>query len=301
MHWLSVLIGALVGWLICWLIDYLICRPRRMAAEALLNAKLEECNEECASLRTQLTGYKDVQVRLDSANAEIGALQAKVAQMKDLQMRLDDANSQAAGLQTQLGDMKDVQVRLDDANAEIGTLKAQIAGMKDVQTDLVARKVQATQQSLEIERLNAELAARMSAGTAAAAAGVVAAADTAVRAGTLDTGVEGLTAAAPEAGIALATPAQPGQPDDLTRIEGIGPKINALFNQNDIFTFAQLAAESVERLQSILTAAGPRFRLANPETWPEQAAFARDGKWHALQALQDTLKGGRLAQWGRTR
>jgi len=54
MHWLSFLIGALVGWLISWLIDYLICRPRRTAAEALLNAKLENCNKESTALKTQL-------------------------------------------------------------------------------------------------------------------------------------------------------------------------------------------------------------------------------------------------------
>ena len=58
---------------------------------------------------------------------------------------------------------------------------------------------------------------------------------------------------APETGIALTPPeAQSGEPDDLTLIEGIGPKINALLNQNGVYTFAQLAATSVERLRSIL-------------------------------------------------
>lgn len=90
---------------------------------------------------------------------------------------------------------------------------------------------------------------------------------------------------------AVAVP--PTQVDDLTLIEGIGPKINALLNQNGIYTFAQLAAMTVERLHAILEAGGPRFRLADPKTWPEQAQLARDGKWDALQALQDRLKGGR--------
>lgn len=270
MHWLSFLIGALVGWLICWLIDYLICRRRRMAAEALLNAKLEQCNTECAALRAQLTGHKDLRAQLDGANTEIGTLKA------------------------QLADMKDLQARLDAANTEIDALKAQIAGMKDVQADLVAWKAQAAQQRLEIERLNAEVAAGVSAGTAAAA-GVVAAADVAPDAGSLETGEGAFPVPAAETETALtAAAAQPGEPDDLTVIEGIGPKINELLQQNGLYTFAQLAATTVERLQSILSLGGPRFGLADPQSWPEQASFARDGKWDALQALQETLKGGRV-------
>lgn len=92
-----------------------------------------------------------------------------------------------------------------------------------------------------------------------------------------------------------AVAAPPTQVDDLSLIEGIGPKINALLNQSGIYTFAQLAATTVERLRAILETAGPRFRLADPQTWPEQAQLARDGEWDALQALQDGLKGGRVA------
>ncbi len=81
-------------------------------------------------------------------------------------------------------------------------------------------------------------------------------------------------------------------PDDLRRIEGIGPKISRLFQDAGIRTFAQLAASDVAMLRVILDDAGIG-RIADPTTWPEQAALAAAGDWDALMALQDSLKGGR--------
>ncbi len=82
-------------------------------------------------------------------------------------------------------------------------------------------------------------------------------------------------------------------PDDLTIIEGIGPKIAELFHDAGITTFRQLAEISVGQMQQILTAAGPRFRTADPTTWAEQARLAAAGEWEALKRLQDGLSGGR--------
>ena len=84
--------------------------------------------------------------------------------------------------------------------------------------------------------------------------------------------------------------------DDLTRIEGIGPKISGVLNAAGITTFAQLAAAEPTRLLQVLEEADPRLlRLADPQTWPEQAELAAAGNWDALQALQDEMKGGRRA------
>ena len=47
--------------------------------------------------------------------------------------------------------------------------------------------------------------------------------------------------------------------DDLKIVEGIGPKIEELFNNAGIYTFAQLSDTSVEKMKSILEAAGSRF------------------------------------------
>ena len=87
-------------------------------------------------------------------------------------------------------------------------------------------------------------------------------------------------------------PAIPPKPDDLKRIEGIGPKITALLQEAGIRTFAQLAAAEVSRLEEILAEAS-LSALAKPATWPEQASLAAAGDWQALEALQNELKGGR--------
>lgn len=80
--------------------------------------------------------------------------------------------------------------------------------------------------------------------------------------------------------------------DDLKRIEGIGPKIASLLNAADIMTFADLSKATPKKLADVLTAAGARFRLANPGSWQQQAKLAAAGKTEELKKLQDELKGG---------
>ncbi len=84
--------------------------------------------------------------------------------------------------------------------------------------------------------------------------------------------------------------------DDLTLIEGIGPKIEGLLKAAGINTFAQLARSSTDTLKQILTDAGPRFRMHNPTTWPQQAQLAANGDIESLKTLQDELKGGRFVE-----
>ena len=82
--------------------------------------------------------------------------------------------------------------------------------------------------------------------------------------------------------------------DDLTRIEGIGPKISGLLQGAGVSTFQQLAGTGVDRLERILADAN-LAGLANPSTWPEQARLAAEGEWERLETLQEELKGGRRA------
>ena len=79
--------------------------------------------------------------------------------------------------------------------------------------------------------------------------------------------------------------------DDLKRIEGIGPKISGLLQAAGIATFAKLASTDVVHLLQIVRDAG--ITIADPTTWPEQAALAAEGEWEQLEVLQEALKGGR--------
>ncbi len=81
--------------------------------------------------------------------------------------------------------------------------------------------------------------------------------------------------------------------DDLRRIDGIGPKTAELLAAAGIRSFRELAAVDSDRLRELLDGAGSRFRLADPDSWPQQAALAARGDWEGLANLQRELKGGR--------
>lgn len=75
--------------------------------------------------------------------------------------------------------------------------------------------------------------------------------------------------------------------DDLTIVEGIGPKISELFHNHDITTWAALASTSIEKCQEVLDSGGKRFEIHRPGTWPLQAEMAAKGKWSDLKKWQD--------------
>lgn len=104
---------------------------------------------------------------------------------------------------------------------------------------------------------------------------------------------------AEQAAEAATSPAQavaaapPGEPDDLQRIEGIGPKVASGLQGLGITTFAQLADADPQQLEDALREAGVRILAGAPATWPEQARLAAAGDWEGLERLQSQLKGGR--------
>ena len=79
--------------------------------------------------------------------------------------------------------------------------------------------------------------------------------------------------------------------DDLTKLEGIGPKVEKVLNEAGIMSFADLAHAEAAKVQEKLDAAGMQYM--NPEGWIEQAKLAAAGDAEGLARLQDELKGGR--------
>lgn len=59
--------------------------------------------------------------------------------------------------------------------------------------------------------------------------------------------------------------------DNLTKITGIGPKIQQLLNAGGIMTFNDLAKAKKSTVEKILEDAGPRFNAHDPSTWMKQA------------------------------
>ncbi len=107
------------------------------------------------------------------------------------------------------------------------------------------------------------------------------------------------------AGVAVAEAPQPdleagrralGVPvrlDDLQLVEGVGPKIQSLLAADGIRTWADLADAGVDRLRGVLDAAGPRYQMHNPQSWPQQAALLAAGDWDRFVALTARLRPAR--------
>jgi large subunit ribosomal protein L17 len=81
--------------------------------------------------------------------------------------------------------------------------------------------------------------------------------------------------------------------DNLTLIEGIGPKAAEVLAAGGIDSFATLATTPAEKVKEILEAANARVGHLDPTTWGQQAQLAADGKMDELKTLQDSLNGGK--------
>ena len=78
------------------------------------------------------------------------------------------------------------------------------------------------------------------------------------------------------------------EPDNLTKINGIGAVFETMLNDAGIRTYATLARASVEELEAIIEASG-RSRPGRLETWPQQAELAANGDWDGLKRFVDQL------------
>jgi predicted flap endonuclease-1-like 5' DNA nuclease len=170
--------------------------------------------------------------------------------------------------------------RLADAERETRHLTSQLDGVKQQEEQLATCQAEVQRKTEELQRVTEQLSAAE--GHLSTLREQLAAAET-----TTETAMDRTPPEAVEEMVSS------GQPDDLSRIEGIGPKVAQVLNESGILTFAQLAQTDVNRLQAILQEAGPRFKLIAPESWPEQAGLAAKGEWDLLKKLQDELDGGK--------
>ncbi len=76
------------------------------------------------------------------------------------------------------------------------------------------------------------------------------------------------------------------KPTNLQIVEGIGPKMETLLNENGIKKWDDLSNKSVGELRAILDMYGGRYDIVNPLQWPEQARLASSKQWDKLVAFQ---------------
>lgn len=187
-----------------------------------------------------------------------------------------------------------------DESGENMRLRTRVAELQDdyasieLERDELAARVTTLEADLDDCRSQAAAAPAMAAGMAPATSGAAGDDDggaeiqgfAAVAAGRFDDVEYDLDAAAAALGSKIKM-------DDLKVVEGIGPKIAELINDGGVTTWAGLADTPVERLQEILDAAGERYRIHDPATWPRQAELLASAKWAEFKQLTDELDGGR--------
>lgn len=200
---------------------------------------------------------------------------------------LEGANSKLSSLQS---DLNAAGGKTTKVQSEFDAYKT---SSSKLQGDFDAANSSAVKMRAELDAANAALKAKSDDHARASAD----AADLRAKLSLADSQVKTTGAAAAVAGALAAAGSfgfvpQKGGEDDLIIIEGIGPKIKELLMADGIKSFRALADAPIARVQGILDAAGPNFRLANPGSWARQAQMCAQGDWAALRKYQDELNAG---------
>ena len=75
----------------------------------------------------------------------------------------------------------------------------------------------------------------------------------------------------------------------LQIIEGVGPKMQEVLNENGLYSFSDLSSKSATDLRGILDKYGDKYRIIDPTTWPQQALLASNRSWQSLIDFQHAL------------
>lgn len=295
-------------------------RPRIAELEPL-EMRFKAADTERTQLRERISELEPWKLKFNQAEEELGRLRARVTALEPWQTRFTQAEGELASLRPRIAELEPWQGKYSKAEEEVVRLRNRILELQPLQDQLrVANQnhvVEVKRRDDDITRLSAESRSRVEsledelAGWRRryeTAERLVAGKDGQIEA--LARRVEELrnapakviekivevdrvvSVAAPTPAPARLSAATPGTPDDLKIIEGIGPKIEQLLNAAGYLTFGSVAVADPKALARILEAAGPRFTLARPESWPEQAGLLANNDMEAFNKLTDALKGG---------
>lgn len=258
MNWVSFFLGAFVGFIAEWVVDLFYWRRQHGQKTAELEAAREEMRDLDARYQESLRAASVAQREMEAAKASMATTTNELSALKE-QLAAAQAAGEAAAAQ-----LAECQEHLQANEADVAQLSARVGAADET---IAALQAELATAQAEVAALAQKLAQMEGEGAAAME-----------------------STRMPTETLVEAT--APSPPDDLSIIEGIGAKIAGVLQNAGIHTFAQLAATDVSRLETILAEAGPRFQLAEPASWPQQAALAAAGSWDELQQLQDALKGG---------
>jgi predicted flap endonuclease-1-like 5' DNA nuclease len=250
------ILGLLIGWLIELVIDFVFWRNSCRERERSLNIRE-------ASIDTRERQLGDADIKLKAREADIEH------RIKGFETREGELRQLDSGLALRRTELDKQQVAIGENER---SLAARVARLTSSETEAASKMSGIEQRATTLDAWEKRLAERDRQLSAKES--------------------EAVAAASSMAALVARNYLTKSGEDDLEVVEGIGPKINELLRAEGIVTFAQLAGTPVARLSKILEAAGPRFALAHPETWPEQADLLARRDFAGFEKLKQELIGG---------
>lgn len=265
----AALIGAVVGWMLRGL--------RRAETSPRAPDDTDTWVVPDAPLRPADVG-PDAAVAMPTYPEEVERLRAKVAELEGVVVERNRLQ----------WEIEELRAATSAASARSAAQPTAPAARVEATGDLVAQRDEWASKAVAYEQLISELRVRLWNSEARLA-------DLHATMRSSGTIAPAATAAPPtpdlEAGALVLGPSL--RLDDLTVVEGIGPKIADLCHARGITTWWALANTSVDTLREVLTAAGPKFQVHDPSSWPEQARLLATGQWVAFQTFTERLRAGR--------
>ena len=286
-------LGLLIGWAIEFAIDFLYWRKKAQEeAEALaqqesvLLAQQTELGHRQAALRLREKEMADLQASLASRDAEL------LQQARRVEERSDDLSRVEQAIEKRRADLDRMGLTLNEREKEIAARGEQLRS-KEVNYNRRLDTLESTE--AELARRVAVVSNREEAMQSWEGRILSREHDVADREASVNYHANRIAndAAGYEAVKNLLKQhyrTAEGR-DRLQALVGIDDRTVELLNQAGIRTFERLAETSMGELTRLMEAAGPRFALANPLSWAEQAGLFLAEDWVALDELQAELKG----------
>ncbi len=286
-------LGLLIGWAIEFAIDFLYWRKKAQEeAEALaqqesvLLAQQTELGHRQATLRLREKEMADLQASLASRDAEL------LQQARRVEERSDDLSRVEQAIEKRRADLDRMGLTLNERDKEIAARGEQLRS-KEVNYNRRLDTLESTE--AELARRVAVVSNREEAMQSWEGRILSREHDVADREASVNYHANRIAndAAGYEAVKHLLKQhyrTAEGR-DRLQALVGIDDRAVELLNQAGIRTFERLAETSMGELTRLMEAAGPRYALANPLSWAEQAGLFLAEDWVALDNLQAELKG----------
>ena len=286
-------LGLLIGWAIEFAIDFLYWRKKAQEeAEALaqqesvLLAQQTELGHRQATLRLREKEMADLQASLASRDAEL------LQQARRVEERSDDLSRVEQAIEKRRADLDRMGLTLNERDKEIAARGEQLRS-KEVNYNRRLDTLESTE--AELARRVAVVSNREEAMQSWEGRILSREHDVADREASVNYHANRIAndAAGYEAVKHLLKQhyrTAEGR-DCLQALVGIDDRTVELLNQAGIRTFERLAETSMGELTRLMEAAGPRYALANPLSWAEQAGLFLAEDWVALDNLQAELKG----------